>query len=216
MPPRATRVLASAVMRSVLAGVVIGLAACTGAAPAASPARHASITAAQLRVVLRSNAAIAAASASGQRLTTRPFSGDAQWLLAADLPAALRIDVSPGELDMTADQAWRAAVDNMKRPAAALVTIAGDGFIVYQDAYAPSALLDPAALAQAVRDRFPQRTGTLFAACPEENLALFTLGGSAEVATLRNAITTVATRTMTPLSAEVMEWTGTAWRAAAP
>lgn len=218
------RVLAFATVRFGLAIAMIGSIACTGATPAAAPgspatpaAPPAPLAAARLRVVLRSNTAIAAAAAaSGRRLLTRPFSSDAQWLLAAELPTTLRLDVTADELGMTVDQAWRTAIANMKRPAGELVTTAGEGFIVYQDVYAPSALLDPAALARAVRDRFPQRTGTLLAACPEDNLAMFTIGGAAEVATLRNAITTVATRTLTPLSAEVMEWTGTAWRAAPP
>jgi len=178
--------------------------------------QHAPITAAQLRIILRANTKIAATQAHGRQVTTRPFASDAQWLLAADLPTMIRLDIGAGELGMTADQAWRTAVGNMKKPATELVTAASDGFIVYQDDYAPSALLDPAALEQAVHARFPQRTGTLLAACPEENIALYTLGGPAEVATLRNAIATVATRTTTPLSADVMEWTGSAWRAAAP
>jgi hypothetical protein len=219
------RVLASAVtMRPTLVIAMIGGVACASAPPPAptaparpgEAARSTTITAAQLRIILRSNASVAATQASGRHVTARPFSSDAQWLLAADLPTIIRLDIGADELGMTADQAWRTAVGNMKKPATELVTAASEGFIVYQDDYAPSALLDPAALDQAVRSRFPQRTGTLLAACPEENIVLYTLGGSAEVATLRNAITTVATRSERPLSAEVMEWTGTTWRAAAP
>jgi hypothetical protein len=174
------------------------------------------LAAAQLRIILRGNAKVAATQANGRHVTARPFSSDAQWLLAADLPTMVRLDIGADELGMTADQAWQTAVANMKKPAAELVTAASEGFIVYQDDYAPSALLDPAALEQAVRGKFPQRSGKLLAACPEENIVLYTLGGAAEVATLRNAIATVATRTMIPLSGEVMEWTGSAWRAAPP
>jgi len=35
----------------------------------------------------------------------RPFSGDLQWLLVADLPTTIRFRVNPAELGMTVDQA---------------------------------------------------------------------------------------------------------------
>jgi hypothetical protein len=178
--------------------------------------RHAPITSAQLRIVLRTNDKVAATSARGHAVLARPFSSDAQWLLAADLPTTIRLDVTPEELGMTGEQAWRTAVDNMKRPPAQLVTAASEGFIVFQDVYAPSALLDPDALLQAVRTAFPRQSGTLLAACPEETVVLYTLGGRDEVTALRSAISAVGLRSTSPLSADVMEWTDGAWRVVPP
>ena len=202
-------------MRSALVVAMIGSVACASAPPPAGVRSRPTISGAQLRIVLRGNARIAATQARARQITARPFSSDARWLLGADLPGMIQLDITADDVGMTIDAAWRVAVANMKKPPAQLVTAASEGFIVYQDDYAPSALLDPAALEQAVRSQFPPRSGTLLAACPEENIVFYTLGGSAEVATLRDAITTVATRSERPLSAEVMEWTGSAWRTAA-
>lgn len=171
------------------------------------------VTAAQLRVVLRANPKVAAYQAQGA-LTTRPFSSDAQWLLVADLPTMIRFHVNLAELGMTDDQAWRTAIANMRKPPEALITTPADTAIVYQDVYAPSALLDPAGLEQAIRKQFPHRTGALLAVSPEENILIFTLGGREDAARLKAAVAEMAPHARLPLSTQVMEWSNGAWRPA--
>ena len=172
------------------------------------------VTAAQLRIILRGNPKIAAYQAQGGPLITRPFSSDAQWLLIADLPTMMRFQVNAADLGMTDDQAWRTAIANMKKPPAALISTAADIAIVYQDAYAPSALLDPTGLEQAVHKQFPRRTGALLAVCPEEDVILYTLGGHDEAVRLRAAVAKLARQALRPLSPQVMEWSNGAWRPA--
>jgi hypothetical protein len=169
------------------------------------------ITAAQLRAVLRANPKIAAYRTQGE-LTVRPFSGDAQWLLVADLPTTIRLRVNPAELGMTVDQAWRTAIDNMRKPPEALISGATDAAVVYHDVYAPSSLLDPAALERAVRIRFPRRTGALFAVCPDESVVLYTLGDRAAAADLHEAAIHLSSQTQQPMSTQVMEWSHGAWQ----
>lgn len=169
------------------------------------------ITAAQLRAVLRANSKVSMYRAQGE-LTVRPFSGDAQWLLVADQPTTIRLRVNPAELGMTADQAWRTAIDNMKKPPEALISGTTDVAIVYHDLYAPSSLLDPAALEQAVHIQFPGRTGALLAVCPHETVVLYTLGDRADAAELRAAAAHLASRTQQPMSTQVMEWSHGAWQ----
>jgi hypothetical protein len=170
------------------------------------------ITAAQLRAVLRANSKVASYRTQGE-LTVRPFSGDAQWLLVADLPATIRFRVNPAELGMTVDQAWRTAIDNMRKPPEALISGAIDAAVVYHDLYAPSSLLDPAALEQAVRIRFPQKTGVLLAVCPDETVVLYTLGDRADAAELHAAAVHLASQARQPMSTQVMEWSRGAWQA---
>jgi hypothetical protein len=169
------------------------------------------IAPAQLRPVLRTNAKVAAYRAQGE-LTVRPFSSDAQWLLVADLPTTIRFRVVPAELGMTVDQAWRTAIENTRKPPEALISGATDAAVVYHDVYAPSALLDPAALERAVRIRFPRRTGTLFAVCPDETVVLYTLGDRAAAADLRGAAAHLAAQAQQVLSTQVMEWSHGAWQ----
>jgi hypothetical protein len=169
------------------------------------------ITAAQLRVVLRANSKLATYRTQGE-LTVRPFSGDAQWLLVADLPATIRLRVNPAELGMTVDQAWRTAIDNMRKPPEALISGETEPAVVYHDVYAPSSLLDPAALEQAVRIRFPRRTGALLAVCPDETVVLYTLGDRAAAAELHAAAVHLASQTQQPMSTQVMEWSHGAWQ----
>jgi len=169
------------------------------------------ITAAQLRAILRANSKVATYRTQGE-LAARPFSGDAQWLLVADLPTTIRFRVNPAELGMTTDQAWRTAIDNMRKPPEALISGAIDAAVVYHDVYAPSSLLDPAALERAVRIRFPGRTGALLAVCPDETLLLYTLGDRADAAELRGAAVHLASQTRQPISTQVMEWSHGAWQ----
>jgi len=168
-------------------------------------------TAAQLRVVLRATSKVATYRTQGE-LTVRPFSSEAQWLLVADLPTTIRFRVNPAELGMTVDQAWRTAIDHMRKPPEALISGATDAAVVYHDVYAPSALLDPAALEQAVRIRFPRRTGALLAVCPDETLVLYTLGDRAAAAELRDAAGHLAAQRQQPMSTQVMEWSHGAWQ----
>lgn len=172
------------------------------------------VTAAQLRIVLRANPRVAAYQAQGGPLTTRPFSRDAQWLLVADQPTMIRFRVHAADLGMTDDQAWRTAIDNMKKPPEALISAAADIAVIYQDAYAPSALLDPSSLEQAVHKQFPRRAGALLAVCPEENVILYTLGGREDAVRLRAAVAELAPQAHHPLSPQVMEWANGAWRPA--
>jgi hypothetical protein len=169
------------------------------------------ITAAQLRAVLRASPKVAMYRTQGQ-LTVRPFSPDAQWLLVADLPTTIRFRVDPAELGMTVDQAWRTAIDNMKKPPEALISGATEDAVVYHDVYAPSSLLDPSALEQAVRIRFPRRTGALLAVCPDETVVLYTLGDRADAAELRGAAVHLSSQTHQLLSTQVMEWSHGAWQ----
>jgi hypothetical protein len=169
------------------------------------------ITAAQLRAVLRANSKVAMYRTQGE-LVVRPFSGDAQWLLVADLPTTIRLRVNPVELGMTVDQAWRTASDNMRKPPEALISGATDAAVVYHDVYAPSSLLDPAALEQAVRIRFPRRTGALLAVCPDETVVLYTLGDRADAAELRAAAAHLASQMQQPVLTQVMEWSHGAWQ----
>jgi hypothetical protein len=171
------------------------------------------ITAAQLRVVLRESSKVAMYRTQGE-LTVRPFSRDAQWLLVADLPTTIRLRVNPAELGMTVDQAWRTAIDNMRKPPEALISGATDAAVVYHDAYAPSSLLDPAALEQAVHIRFPRRTGALLAVCPDETVVLYTLGDRADAAELHAAAAHLASQTQQLMSTQVMEWSHGAWQPA--
>jgi hypothetical protein len=171
------------------------------------------VTAAQLRAVLRAGSKVAAYRAQGE-LTVRPFAGDLQWLLVADLPTTIRLRVNPAELGMTVDQAWRTAIDNMRKPPAALVSGATDAAVIYHDVYASSSLLDPAALEQAVHLRFPRRTGALFAVCPDEDVVLFTLGNRADAAELRDAAAHLSRQTHQPVMTQVMEWSHGAWQPA--
>jgi len=171
------------------------------------------ITAAQLRVVLRANAKVAMYRTQGE-LVVRPFSSDAQWLLVADLPTTIQFRVNPAELGLTVDRAWRTAIDNMRKPPQALISGATDAAVVYHGVYAPSALLDPAALEQAVRLRFPRRTGALLAVCPDETVVLYTLGDRADAAELRAAAAHLAAQRQQPMSTQVMEWSHGAWQPA--
>lgn len=173
------------------------------------------ITAAQLRAVLRATAKVAMYRAQGE-LTVRPFSGDAQWLLVADQPTTIRLHVSPADLGMTVDQAWRTATDNMKQPPEALISGETDAAIVYHGVYASSALLDPAALEQAVRIRFPRRTGALLAVCPDETVVMYTLGDRADAAELHAAAAHLAAQMLQPMSTQVMEWSHGAWQPVDP
>ena len=168
-------------------------------------------TAAQLRAILRASSKVSVYRTQGE-LVVRPFSGDAQWLLVADLPTTIRFRVKPAELGMTVDQAWRTAIDNMRKPPEALISGATDAAVVYHDVYAPSSLLDPAALEQAVRIRFPRRTGALLAVCPDETVVLYTLGDRADAAELRAAAVHLASQTPQPMSTQVMEWSHGAWQ----
>lgn len=170
------------------------------------------VTRAQLRVVLRANEKVANVKARAKAITVKPFSSDAQWLLAADLPDMVRLDVAGGLLGMSDDDAWRIATDNVKP--GHVVTQATQGFIVYQDDYAPSALLYPALLVAAAHKQLPGRTGNLLAAVPEENVVLYTIGGANEAAQLRDAAAAGSHGSKMPLSGHVMEWTGSAWREA--
>lgn len=171
------------------------------------------ITAAQLRVVLRANSKVAAYQAQGA-LITRPFSSDAQWLLVADLPTMIRFHVDLAALGMTDDQAWRTAIANMKKPPEALITTQAETAIIYQDVYAPSALLDPAGLEQAIHKQLPRRTGALLAVSPEDNLLIFTLGGHEDAARMQAVVAQMAPNARQPLSTQVMEWSNGAWRPA--
>jgi hypothetical protein len=171
------------------------------------------IQAAQLRVVLRGNPKVSVYQQQGD-LTVRPFSSDAQWLLVADLPTTIRFRVKPAELGMTLDEAWRTAERNMKKPPEALISGAIDAAVIYHDAYAPSALLDPAALEQAVRIRFPGRRGTLYAVSPEETVVLYTLGDPSDAAGLRAAAVHVSGQAQLPISNQVMQWSHGAWQPA--
>ncbi len=169
------------------------------------------ITAAQLRAILRASSKIATYRTQGE-LVVRPFSGDAQWLLVADLPTTIRFRVDPAELGMTVDQAWRTASDNMRKPPAALISGATDAAVLYHDVYAPSSLLDPAALEQAVHIRFPKRTGALLAVCPDETIVMYTLGDRADAAELHAAAVHLAAQAPQPMSTQVMEWSHGAWQ----
>jgi hypothetical protein len=169
------------------------------------------ITAAQLRAVLRATAKVAMYRTQGG-LTVRPFSGDAQWLLVADQPTTIRLHVSPADLGMTVDQAWRTATDNLRQPPEALISGETDAAVVYHGVYASSSLLDPAALERAVRLRFPRRTGALLAVCPDETVVMYTLGDRADAAELHAAAAHLAAQMLQPMSTQVMEWSHGAWQ----
>lgn len=167
-------------------------------------------TRAQLRVVLRSADKIASVEAHVKGALVRPFSSDAQWLLAADLPDAIRLGVDAHDLGLSADDAWRIAMANM-RPAN-VVTKQAQDVLIYSDDYAPSALLYPDLLLASARQLLPGRMGNLLAVCPEENIVLYTIGGASDAAALHEAAVQGAQGSMIPLSSKVMEWTGSAWR----
>lgn len=166
---------------------------------------------AQLRVILRANAKIEQARKLA-KLTAQPFSSDAQWLLAADSPNAIRYDVTPESLGMSADEAWRVALENTKPQN--LVTATASGVIVYQHDYAPSALRFPALMEETARKVLAGKTGTLLAVCPEENLVLYTIGGAREAAALHDAAEAGSAKSTIPLSTRVMEWRDGNWREA--
>lgn len=170
------------------------------------------VTRAQLRVVLRATDKIANVKARAKAITVRPFSSDAQWMLAADLPEIVRLDVVGHDVGMSDDDAWQLAVANVKPTK--VVTQAAQRFVIYQDVYAPSALLYPDVLIAAARQALPHQTGNLLVACPEENIVLYTIGGAAEAAQLRDVAASGAQDSTMPLSRHVMEWTGSAWREA--
>lgn len=191
--------------------------ACGGAVDhtlrAMSEARaHKPIAPAQLRLVLRTNAKVDRVKTVVPDTVARPFSHDTQWLLAADLPTTTQLGVRPDATGMTADQAWAVAAANMKRPAAQLVTATAGPFIMYQDDYAPSALLAPDVLLESANAHVPGRIGSLLALCPEENMLVYTIGGPAEITRLRELASDISAQATMPLSRVIMEWTGLAWR----
>jgi hypothetical protein len=163
----------------------------------------------QLRVVLRTNEKVAVVRAHVEP-TVRPFSADAQWLLAADLPNTIRLDVTAGELGISSDEAWKIATDNT-RPTK-VVTQTSNGVIIYQDPYAPSALLFPAVLDKAARELAPGKQGKLLAVCPEENIVIYTIGDAREATALRDIARSGMKESQMPLSPNVMEWTGGVWQ----
>lgn len=171
------------------------------------------VTADQLRVVLRANPKVAAYQQQGD-LNVRPFSSDAQWLLVADQPTTIRFRVKPAELGLTLEQAWQTAIGNMKKPPAVLISGAIDAAVIYHDVYGPSALLDPAALEQAFRIRFPGRKGTLYAVAAEETVLLYTIGDRKDAAGLRATAAHVSGQAQLPISSQVMEWSHGAWQPA--
>ena len=166
------------------------------------------IAPAQLRVILRAKAKLAGAQRAP---AVQPFASDALWVLAADSPNTIRyVDADAvGALGLTVDDAWKRAIANTKP--ANVVTQASDWAVVYQDDYAPSALQFPALLEAAVRAHLPGKTGTLLAVCPEETIALFTLGGAPEVAALRQVAEAGAAESVSPLSTRVMAWRDGGW-----
>ena len=170
------------------------------------------ITRAQLRVVLRATEKVATIKARVSDILVRPFSSDAQWILAADLPNTIRLDVTPHDVGLSGDDAWRIATANVKPKE--VVTQSVQGFIVYQDDYAPSALLYPDLLLAAARQALPGRAGNLLVTCPEENIVLYTIGGAGEAKQLRDAAAAGSQGSTMPLSSHVMEWTGSEWREA--
>ena len=166
----------------------------------------------QLRVILRSNRKVEYASAR-TKLTVQPFSRDAQWVLAADMPNTIRYDITAESLGMTVDEAWQVALANTK-PSNLVTAVASGVVVVYQDVYAPTALRFPALMDETARKALPGKTGKLLAICPEENIVLYTIGGAEEVAGLRSASAEVVAKSQIPLSAVVMEWDGSSWREA--
>ena len=74
------------------------------------------------------------------------------------------------------------------------------------------ALLDPAALEQAVHLRFPRRKGSLLAVCPDETIVLYTLGNRADAVELHDAAAHLAAQAPQPVSTQVMEWSHGAWQ----
>lgn len=164
---------------------------------------------AQLRVVLRANDKIEEARRRSSRVTTRPFSSDAQWMLAADMPDIIRLDISPELLKLKADEAWKTAISASK-PVDVATADAGP-FLVYQNDYAPSALQFPDLLEAAVRSKHPALKGHLVAVAPEENIVLYTIGGAAEAKSLREAAASGMKDSQISLSAAVMEWRDGSW-----
>ncbi|HUS31749.1 MAG TPA: hypothetical protein VMZ53_24775 [Kofleriaceae bacterium] len=165
----------------------------------------------QLRVILRSNDKLSAVKERMKGVITQPFSSDAQWVLAVDMPNVIGYDVDLGALGLSADEAWKLATANTK-PGKLVTAKSGGGSIVYQDAYAPSALRYPELLEAAARKEAPDRRGNLLAVTPEENILLFTVGGDLEAGMLRDAATNGIKNSEMPLSTHVMEWTGRSWR----
>ena len=163
----------------------------------------------QLRVVLRATGKIEEVRRRSPRVTTRPFSSDAAWMLAADMPDLVRLDITPEQLKLTAANAWKTAIAASKPTD--VVTAEAGPFIVYQNDYAPSALQFPALLEAAVRAKHPDAKGHLLAVCPEENIVLYTIGSAAQVKDLREAAASGNHKSQIPLSTAVMEWRDGSW-----
>ncbi|MEO8550947.1 MAG: hypothetical protein ABI678_13270 [Kofleriaceae bacterium] len=164
----------------------------------------------QLRVVLRATGKIDEVRRRTPRVATRPFSSDAQWMLAADMPDIIRLDITPELLKLSAADAWKTAIAGSK-PTNVATAEAGP-FLVYQHDYAPSALQFPALLETAVHAKHPDVKGHLLAVCPEENIVLYTIGGAAEIKQLRDAAAQGVKDSQMPLSTAIMEWRDGAWR----
>lgn len=163
----------------------------------------------QLRVVLRATGKVDEVRRRTPRVATRPFSSDAQWMLAADLPDLIRLDITPEQLKLSSADAWKTAIAASK-PANVATAEAGP-FLVYQADYAPSALQFPELLEAAVHAKHPDLKGHLLAVCPEENIVLYTIGGAAETKNLRAAAASGMKDSQMPLSTAVMEWRNGAW-----
>ena len=163
----------------------------------------------QLRVVLRATGKVGEVRKRTPRVTTRPFSSDAEWLLAADMPDIIRLDIAPEELKLTSANAWKTATAASK-PGNVVSAEAGP-FLVYQNDYAPSALLFPELLEAAVRAKHPDAKGRLLAVCPEENIVLYTIGGPAQVKDLRAAAVSGSKDSQMSLSTTVMELRDGTW-----
>lgn len=173
---------------------------------------HDELKVAQLRIVLRANDKIAEIHRRGIATYTRPFSSDAQWMLAADNREMIRLGVTPEQVKLKPDEAWKAALA-ATTPTEVATAEAGP-ILVYQSDYAPSALLFPERLEAAVHKRHPELKGHLLAVCPEENILLYTIGGSAQVADLRSGAIRGAKDSQMPLSTAVMEWRDGSWHEA--
>jgi hypothetical protein len=167
------------------------------------------LKASQLRVVLRATGKVDEVRRRTPRVTTRPFSSDAQWLLAADMPDIIRLDITPEQLKLSAADAWKTAITASK-PTNVATAEAGP-FLVYQHDYAPSALQFPELLEAAVHAKHPDLKGHLLAVCPEENIVLYTIGGAAEAKNLRAAAASGIKDSQMPLSSAIMEWRDGSW-----
>lgn len=177
---------------------------------AASSLTHAPIQSSQLRIALRSQAKIENARKIAPDLTARTFLANTHWMLVADYPDRIRLDVSGKDIGAVSE-AWALAL-TQTRPQNPVTEVASD-FIIFQDAYAPSALLFPEVLEAALKKHLPTKKGKLLAATPEENILLFTFGGSAEAKALRE-LALANQDSQQALSSTVVEWNGKAWVAA--